>query len=292
MKGLADPCPEILLTRRRVGHVADARRHGRRAAALLQRAQGRGAVPHAGGAVSRPHRSRRGSRARLRHGHVAGAVPGCVLRHQPVPGARAGDGRIPRRRAAGGSPLWTREGDAGGARFAGGVAARFVRLQRDARLAPRPALLVRAFHQRPRRRRGDARLSSRLPPFRPANRRPIPCSPCSRSAAARPRRPSDWPHPSTCAGCRWHAGFDAPVATIEQALGPAVHRSRPHGHPPGTRAGDHRHARVGSRSHSRIAVAVRSRRSDGAHDHRRLRRTHRVLCDAGGGFRVCRVPTT
>ena len=81
-------------------------------------------------------------------------------------------------------------------------------------------------------------------------------------------------------------GFDAPVATIEQALGPAVHRSRPHGHPPRTRAGDHRHAGVGSRSHPRIAIAVRSRRGDGAHDHRRLRRAHRVVCDAGGGFRA------
>src|SRR6266581_2878840 len=54
---LADPCPA-----RRLRHLAHARRNGRRPPALLQRAQDRRAVPHAGGALSRADRS--GHRAR------------------------------------------------------------------------------------------------------------------------------------------------------------------------------------------------------------------------------------
>ena len=50
---LADPCPEILLARIAAATSTHPRRHRRHPAAVLQPAQGRGAVPHARGALSR-----------------------------------------------------------------------------------------------------------------------------------------------------------------------------------------------------------------------------------------------
>ena len=155
---LGDPCPEILTARVAAATSPHPRRDRRGAAALLQRAQGGRAVPHARSALPRADRPRARPRAGRRPADRAGggARPVRVRRRFPRAGARPR--RVPRRRPPARSPVRSRQGAAGRRDRAGGVAARLVGLQRRARRRPRPAVRVRALHQRARRGRGDAGL--------------------------------------------------------------------------------------------------------------------------------------
>ena len=98
-----------------------------------------------------------------------------TTRSPRISAAGARPGRIPRRRAPRRSSVRAGEGAARGRHRTRGLAARLLRLQRRARRPARPALRVRALHQRARRRRGDARL----PEFMPSAREDAPTRSCA-----------------------------------------------------------------------------------------------------------------
>ena len=95
--GACRPVPGDPGLPRRGSHHADPRRHGGRAASVLQRAQGGRGVPHARGTVSRPHRSGHRTRPRRGHAHRPGDGLGRLRRGRTLPAAGCRDRGLPRR---------------------------------------------------------------------------------------------------------------------------------------------------------------------------------------------------
>ena len=177
----------------RCRHHASARRLGRGDAAQPRAADGGGALQGAGGAVSRPHRSRPRPRARHRPGHL--------LHVAAAPGHQRG-GRFPRALqridAAGDARLSGRPsvpqsaGDAGGRHAAADLPARLVGLFGATCRPDRRGLFLRAPLRHFRRRRSDAALSRQFPALGLARQALRDPGDARRSAPTATRKPSAW----------------------------------------------------------------------------------------------------
>ena len=190
-----------------------------------------------------------------------------------------------------GSPVRGSEGDAGGADRAAGLAARLVGLQRRARGAARPALCVRAFHQRGRRREVMRDYKRR---YQPSQREPAPASLlCVFAICAEIRRGSG-------AARGQHRPAPAQHGSRGQRAGAELRGGRAPTPTPRPTAGASRTTAAASCSARpdtvrarllELAAGIRSRRIDGHHHHRRLRQPaeDRTNCSPAHSIWVSRV---